>query len=50
MVNVNEMDFDLWNEWDGNEWRNEWAGLWCINEQMNFGKWKEWDESDKANM
>ena len=30
MVNVNEMDFDLWNEWDGNEWRNEWAGLWCM--------------------
>ena len=32
MLNVNEMDYDLWNEWDGNEWQNEWVRLWCINE------------------
>ena len=32
MLNVNEMGYDLWNEWDGNEWRNEWVGLWYINE------------------
>ena len=23
MVNVNEMDYHLENEWDENEWRNE---------------------------
>ena len=35
MVNVNEMDDDLWNEWDGNKWRYEWVGLWYM-------KWMRW--------
>ena len=35
MVNVNEMDNDLLNEWDGNESRNEWVGLWYI-------QWMRW--------
>ena len=30
MVNVNEIDYDLENEWDGNEWRNELVGLWYM--------------------
>ena len=30
MLNVNEMDYDQWNEWDGNEWQNEWDGLWYM--------------------
>ena len=30
MVNVNEIDYDLQNEWDGNEWRNKWVGLWYM--------------------
>ena len=35
MVNMNEVYYDLWNEWDGNEWRNEWDGY-C------FMKWMWW--------
>ena len=36
MVNMNKVDYDLWNEWDGNEWRNEWDGD-C------FMKWMWWN-------
>ena len=30
MLNVNEVSYDLQSEWDENEWRNEWDGLWYI--------------------
>ena len=29
-MNLNEMDYDLWDEWDGNESQNEWDGLWYM--------------------
>ena len=36
MLNVNAIDFDQWNEWDRNEWRNEWDGIWY----MTWMRWK----------
>ena len=36
MLNVKEIDFDQWNEWDRNEWRNEWDGIWY----MTWMRWK----------
>ena len=30
LMNLTEMDYDLRNEWDKNEWRNQWVGLWYM--------------------
>ena len=44
MVNVNEMDYELKNEWDGNEWQNEWVGLWYMKwiDEIWYMKWMRW--------
>ena len=39
-VNVNKVDYDRWNEWDGlstdgNEMKHD---LWCVD-------WRKWDEA-----
>ena len=44
MVNVNEMDYELKNEWDGNEWQNEWVWLWYMKwiDEIWYMKWMRW--------
>ena len=45
MVNVNEMDYDLKNEWDGNEWVGLWYMKWI--DELWYIRWTRWKWLDK---
>ena len=40
MVNLNEMDYDLENEWDGNEWVGLWYMKWI--DKLWHMRWMRW--------